>query len=244
MGKSFEVIDSQSSPLGEIRLQRRQIALLGGREVLEVKLGEEYLMSSLFHDVEVALADLGLAELQGARIDVVVGGLGLGYTAVTALRHSNVQSLTVVEYLRPVIEWHEKGLVPLGQELTRDERCRFVQGDFFSLARSVETGFDPDCPGRKFHAVLLDIDHSPEKLLHPNSHSFYQTEGLMLLSEHLHSGGVFALWSDEPPDEGFVKRLESAFVECGTHVVNFHNPIQNRESSNTVYVARKSVESA
>jgi hypothetical protein len=63
-----------------------------------------------------------------------------------------------------VIEWHAEGLVPLGPELTGDLRCRFVQGNFFALAAS-EAGFDPAVPARRFDAVLVDIDHSPDFLL-------------------------------------------------------------------------------
>ncbi len=70
--------------MGELILQRRTLLSLNGREVYEIRLGEEYLMSSLFHDAEVALANIGLGELGGEGWDVVVGGLGLGYTAAAA----------------------------------------------------------------------------------------------------------------------------------------------------------------
>ena len=144
-------------------------------------------MSSLFTAVEIALAHRGLAELGAGPLDVVVGGLGLGYTAVTALEHASVGSLLVVEYLAPVMDWHRRGLVPLGPRLTGDARCRFVPGDFFRMA---QTGFDPAQPGRKFHAVLLDIDHSPENLLHPQHGGFYTPAGLAALAAQLHPGGV------------------------------------------------------
>ena len=77
---------------------------LDNLEIFEVKLGDAFLMSSLFHEVEVALAKLGLAALSGAQWDVVVGGLGLGYTAVAALEDDRVGTLTVVEALGPVID--------------------------------------------------------------------------------------------------------------------------------------------
>ncbi|MEP1704258.1 MAG: hypothetical protein ABJJ82_07845, partial [Marinobacter sp.] len=56
MGLLFEQIDSQPSSLGEITLRRRRIPALGDRDIYEVKLGEEFLMSSMFVDAEVALA--------------------------------------------------------------------------------------------------------------------------------------------------------------------------------------------
>lgn len=234
MSKDFEELDYRQTPLGELTLRRRRVLALDGLEVFEVKLGNAFLMSSLFHEVEVALADLGLGALGAGEWDVVVGGLGLGYTAVAALAHESVHSLVVVDALDAVIEWHQRGLVPLGEKLTGDPRCRFVHGDFFALAVS-EAGFEM---GKRYHAVLLDIDHSPRNLLHARHGSFYEPNGLRALATHLHPGGVFALWSDDPPDEDFLRTLGGVFSSVETHVVKFFNPLLERESASTVYVAR------
>ncbi len=238
MSASFAELDYRQTPLGELTLRRRRVAALGGIDVYEVKLGDAFLMSSLFHEVEVALADLGLAGLNAPGLDVVVGGLGLGYTAWAALKHPAVRSLIVVEALDAVIEWHERGLVPLGPELTRDPRCRFVRGDFFALAALPEQRFDLIHPDRKFHAVLLDIDHSPRNLLSPGHGAFYEAAGLKGLVSHLHPAGVFALWSDDSPDAQFLAVLHEVFRTAEAHVVSFHNPLLECESKSTVYVAR------
>ena len=134
MSKIFEELDYQQTPLGELTLRRKRIAMLGELDVYEVHLGNSFLMSSLFHVVEVALSDLGLGALEPGEWDVVVGGLGLGYTAVAALAHPTVRSLRVIDALDAVIGWHQRGLVPLGPKLTGDPRCRLVHGDFFALA--------------------------------------------------------------------------------------------------------------
>ena len=239
MSADFAELDYRKTSLGELTLRRRRIASLDGLEVFEVKLGDAFLMSSLFHEVEVALADLGLAALDAPELDVVVGGLGLGYTAVAALKHPEVRSLLVVEALDAVIEWHREGLVPLGRTLTSEPRCRFVHGDFFALAADPQRGFHPHQPEQLFHAVLLDIDHSPKNLLHPQHGAFYQPAGLARLAAHLHSGGVFALWSDDPPDEEFIASLRAVFAATEAHVVRFPNPLLERESASTVYVARR-----
>jgi spermidine synthase len=235
MSVYFEELDFRPTPMGVLSLRRRR-QLSTGIDVYEIKLGDEFLMSSLFTVAEIELARMGLAALERTELDVVVGGLGLGYTAQAVLEDARVRSLIVVDALAEVIEWHERGLLPLGQQLTADPRCRFVTGDFFAMSAST---LDPQTPGRRFDAVLVDIDHSPTNLLHPRHAALYQPEGLRRLAEHLHPGGVFALWSNDPPDENFKAALTSAFATSDAHVVTFDNPLQDRDASNTVYIGVK-----
>ena len=236
MPLDFEELDFQETPLGDLTLRRRRLRSLDNLEIYEVILGTGYLMSSLFTTVEIALADLGLAKLKRADLSVVVGGLGLGYTAQAALKDKRVQDLLVVEALPQVIAWHQKGLVPLGEELHQDPRCRFVEGDFFALA--ADTGFDPAQPGRRFDAVLLDIDHSPRNLIHEQHGHFYSVDGLRKLSSFLAPSGIFAMWSDDPPDSEFMAMLANVFPDPESKVVTFHNPLQEKESRSTVYLAQ------
>ena len=195
-------------------------------------------MSSMFVDAEVALADLGLDAEDGDQLKVVVGGLGLGYTAEAALRHQRVSELLVVEALETVIHWHQQEKVPLGKALNADSRCRYVLGSFFDMAVS-GSGFDPQAPGKVFDAILLDIDHSPRALLNDANASFYNAESLGRMAANLRPGGVFAMWSNEPPDKPFMEILGTLFTDVDAKVVSFYNPLQNRESTNTVFLARK-----
>jgi spermidine synthase len=232
----FEELDWSETRMGVISLRRRLEPSLEV-DVYEVKLGDEFLMSSLFTVAEVELARLGLAEVVGADLDVVVGGLGLGYTAQAALADPRVQSLIVVEALGEVIGWHQRALLPETAELAADPRVRLQRGDFFAMTDS-DGGFDPEVPGRRFHAVLLDIDHTPRHVLHPSHSAFYTPAGLGKLVGHLHPGGVFALWSDDPPDRDFEAILAEVFDRSQTSVVRFANPLTGGHSTNTVYVAR------
>ncbi|MFI7520091.1 spermidine synthase [Micromonospora globbae] len=236
MGVRFEELAWRQTPLGLISLRRRRDPALDV-DVYEVKLDDEFLMSSLFPVAEIELARLGLAPLTGADLDVVVGGLGLGYTARTALADERVRSLFVVEAVEDVIDWHRRGLLPFAAGLADDPRTRLVRADFFAAVDG--DGFDPDRPGRRFDAVLLDIDHSPRHVLHPGHAPFYTPDGLRRLADHLHPGGVFALWSDDPPDADFARTLAEVFATAQTHVVPFPNPLTGGQSANTVYVARR-----
>jgi spermidine synthase len=237
MSVYFEELDFRPTPIGVLSLRRRR-SLTTGDDIYEIKLGDEFLMSSAFTAAEIELARLGLAALAHADLDVVVGGLGLGYTAQAVLEHRRVRSLIVVDALAEVIEWHQQGLLPLGKQLTDDPRCRFVNGDFFAMSDSQE-GFDSATPGRRFDAVLVDIDHSPRNLLHPRHAVLYQPAGLARLAEHLNPGGVFALWSNDPPDPAFERDLASVFATSAAHVVTFDNASGQHDATNTVYVAVK-----
>lgn len=230
----FEELDYWPTPIGAVSLRRRFEPTFK-REVYEIKLGDEFLMSSLFTVSEEALANLGVAAVPGEALDVVVGGLGLGYTARSVLAHARVASLVVVEMLEPVIEWHRSGLLPLGEALMADPRLRIVQGDFFAMA--ADDGFDPRQPGRRHDAILLDIDHSPEALLDDRSSGFYRPEGLRAMARHLKPGGVFGLWSNDRPDPAFTQRLAGVFARAWAEPVSFDNPLQDRPFTQTVYLA-------
>jgi spermidine synthase len=232
----FAELASSETPIGLLSLRRRREPSQQV-DVYEVKLGDEFLMSSLFTVAEIELARLGLAELEGDDLDVVVGGLGLGYTACAVLADPRVRSMGVVEALAEVMDWHRAGLLPDVAGLTDDPRCTLVLGDFFDLARH-DVGFDPDAPGRRFDAVLLDIDHTPRHLLHPSHADLYTPDGLRRMARYLSDGGVFVLWSDDPPDHGFLEALGEVFAHARAEVVSFPNFYTAAESSNTVYVAR------
>ncbi|MGW7080052.1 spermidine synthase [Streptomyces sp. NPDC054871] len=237
MSVRFEEIDWRPTPMGDISLRRRRDPA-SGDDVYEVKLGDEFLMSSLFTAGEIALTRLGLEPLPDIELDVAVGGLGLGYTARAVLDDRRVRSLTVIEALGEVIEWHERGYVPLGAALSSDPRCRLVQGDFFAMAMAGEGGgLDPEEQDRRFHAILLDVDHSPRHVLHPSHAALYEPSGLRALARRLRPGGIFALWSNDPPDAEFNTVLAEVFPKSESHVVDFPNPLQDGSATNTVYVA-------
>jgi spermidine synthase len=228
--RMFEELASRDTRMGLLSLRRRREPVTG-RDVFEVKLGDEYLMSSLFTDAEEELARLGLAACDTAGdLRVVVGGLGLGYTALAALEDARVTRLTVIDALEDVITWHRGDLLPDAAGLAGDPRVELVHGDFFALARDggLGTGLD---------AVLVDIDHSTRHHLDASHADLYTPAGLARLVTALRPGGVFALWSDDPPEAPFLTDLHAVFDRVDAHVVAFPNPLTGGTSANTVYVA-------
>jgi len=238
MSQFFEELDYRQTQLGELILRRRHVLALD-RDVVEVILNDEHLMSDMFTASEIALAKLPMQRLAATAPDItpdiLVGGLGLGYTADAVLAHDHVRSLTVVEFLSPIIEWHRAGILPLGVTLAESHRCRFIEGDFFALALG-DTGFDSDRPGRKFDGIFLDIDHSPDFHLNPSHAALYSDAGLARLTRHLTGAGIFALWSNDPPDKAFLLRLEAHFASASAEEVTFFNPLLGEECVQTVYL--------
>jgi spermidine synthase len=228
----FEELDWQPTPIGDLMLRRRTEPSVG-QEIYEVKLGDEYLMSSLFTVAEEELANLGLAAVEGDDLTVLVGGLGLGYTAVAALRDERVRALTVIDRLGAVIGWHERRLLPVSTELVGDPRTTLLEDDFFAVIRA-----EPAAERGGYSAILLDVDHSPHHQLDPTHADLYDAAGLRALDRHLAPRGVFALWSDDPPDDDFMVELNAVFDGAVAHIVDFDNPVTGGVSSNTVYVAR------
>lgn len=236
----FEELDCQETPLGLLSLRKRAELRLDNRIVYEVKLGDEFLMSSLFPEAEIQLSKLGLQALRSnghaTDLHIIVGGLGLGYTAAAVLEDEDVCSLTVIDIMPTVIDWHQRHLVPLGETLCSDPRCSLQLADFFELATNSDSTFLG--VDQKVQGVFLDIDHSPSWWLDKENSRFYTQESLSKMRKKMVSGGVFGLWSDELPSDEFTALLESVFQKAEVHVISFPNPYTGKESTNSVYLAQ------
>ncbi len=227
----IEELDWGETPWGVISLRRRWDSVTE-RDVHEVKLGDDFLMSSQFTHGERELARIGLGAVTGAPLTVLVGGLGLGYTAVAALEDERVAELTVVEALPLVISWHQRDLLPDTRGLAADPRVRLVADDFFDVVRRGRAD-------RTYDAVLLDIDHAPDWLLREDHGDLYTAQGFARVAAMLGDGGAFALWSDEAPEPEVLRRMAQAFEQAVARVVAFPNPLTGGESTNTVYLAAR-----
>ena len=159
MSARFEELDYRVTPMGELILRRRFDPVIG-HDVFEAILNDEHLMSTHFTVAETELGRLGLQPLSGDNWRVIVGGLGLGYTAAAVLENPKVCSLVVIDAIDEVVSWHKTGLLPLSQHLTQDPRVELRTGDFFALMGSPQVA-------EKFDAIIVDIDHTPHHHLHP-----------------------------------------------------------------------------
>lgn len=237
MSVLFEEVAWRQTAIGELALRRRRLHA-DGEDIWEIRLDDGYLMSSQFVAGEVALATLALDMVEGDALDVVVGGLGLGYTAEAALKDDRVARLGVVELIPEVIEWHVERQLPLGAVVAGDPRCRLLRGDFFALART-EGGFEPDRAHRRYDAILVDIDHSTRHLIDPTSASFYEAPALADMARQLRPGGVFALWSSDAEDAEFIQAMKANLVDVRAERVEFPHPHREEPAFNIIYLGRR-----
>jgi spermidine synthase len=225
----FDYLAAEESPLGLVCLRRRAIAGDPDEVATEITLDHQFLMSSANTASERALADRALALHAGADLSVLVGGLGLGYTAHAVLASPRVARLEVVEYLEPVIGWLRAGELPLSVELARDARFAVAHGDVYARL-ALE-------PTERWDLILIDVDHSPEEPLGSESDSFYRETGLARARRHLAAGGVLGVWSyAESPH--FADALARVFAEVHVERVQFENRVVGEQETNVLFFAR------
>ena len=226
----FEILDQEDTPLGLLSLRRRAVLSRPGTLVTEICVGHELLMSSYHVESEQVLARRALEWHGGSNLRVVVGGLGLGYTAEAALATGQVDSLEVFELVPAVIRWLEEGFVPLSESLGRDDRLRIVQGDIFAaLDAPREDGL--------VDAIVIDIDHSPHQPLAVPSQDFYTVDGLRRASRWLAPDGVLAVWSSAP-NPAFSATLAEVFAQTEIADVEWSNDFTDTDEVDHVFMAR------
>ena len=224
----IEILESVETPIGELCLRRRELLSQPGTLITEVTLDHEFLMSSYHTASEDALARLGIEWHGGRELSVLVGGLGLGYTAQAALDCSQTGRVDVIELLPEVISWLTRDLIPLAGKLRQEPRFSVSQADFFQYLRN---------PAGRFYDVV-DIDHSPDENLHPENLPFYTVEGLRQVRTHLKENGVLAVWSSASNDR-FVSSLENVFSEVKVETIQWHNDLIDKDLCDLVFLARR-----
>jgi len=225
---NLEILAYEESPLGLLCLRRRELLSQPGTIVTEVTLNHEFLMSSLYTDSEQALARMALEMHSGDNLQVLVGGLGLGYTVHEALLSDRVSQVEVVELLPQVIDWLERGLVPLSSELCDEPRMVVTEGDVYGRLAGP--------PGDLLDLILIDVDHSPQERLGEGSISFYTEQGLLAARQHLATDGVLGVWS-YAESSPFADALRTVFDHVRVEPVSHENRLIDEQQTDWLFFA-------
>jgi spermidine synthase len=219
-----------TSERGEVVLRERREAGTeegDGPRVLELRVNGVFVMDTLETSTEGALAAAALAQVDEPRA-VLVGGLGLGFTAHEVLDDRRVERLVVVEIEEDLVRWMRDGTVPHGPAYLADERLTVVVADIRqAVAEAAPESYD---------LALLDVDNGPGFLVYDDNAEVYGTEFLRQVHRLLRPGGAVAVWSaSEAPD------LQDAITEVFGHAtpVPLDVRLQARDEQYWLYLAHR-----
>jgi len=175
--------------------------------------GRGELMNSRVHGSEDALAELTCGRLAGSNPQMLIGGLGMGFTLAAALRHIGAQGQIVVAELVPaVVAWNRGQLGAHAGNPLNDSRVTVREGDVAGIIKTETQAFD---------AILLDVDNGPEGLTRKKNDWLYGMNGLNAACEALRPQGVLAVWSAGPAHD-FTQRLRKVGFKVDEVRVHAH----------------------
>ena len=243
---TIEIRAYEETSLGVLCLRRRELLSRPGTRVTEVTLDHEFLMSSYLTESERALSTFGLKRLFAKRenqptsgasgdagVRILVGGLGLGYTASAALDDPEVCSVEVVEFLPQVIGWMQNGLVPLSEKLMSESRLKITQGDIYERVTA-------ETHDEQFELIAIDVDHSPADVLGEESSGFYTEAGLQRAKSHLSPGGIIGIWSYDS-DTPLLAAMRNVFVDVTVEQVTVWNDLIDVEQTDWLFFGRREI---
>lgn len=219
-----EVARAQT-PRGEIVLRERRDPDCPA--VLELRVNGVFVMDTLETGSEKELAQAALAHVDRPRA-VVVGGLGLGFTAHEVLADKRVERLVVVEIEDDLVRWMRDGTVPHGPSYLADERLTVVTADIGLVMAEATAG--------SYDLVLLDVDNGPAQLVHTQNEAVYRADFLRQVHDALRTGGLVAFWSAAESDA-----LQDALADVfgNSTAIPHEVSLQGRDERYWLYLSRR-----
>jgi spermidine synthase len=189
-----------------------------------IKINGKDLMHSRHHESELELARRGCLHLTGrSGVDILIGGLGMGFTLRQALDMLGPGARVVVsELLDSVVEWNRLFFGELNGRPLEDERVEIVTGDVVELLSFSKSRFD---------AILLDVDNGPDAMTDSGNRRLYAQDGIQACRRALREKGCLAVWSAGPS-----KKFERLLVRSGFHVRRFRVPAYEGSKSQFRFV--------
>ncbi|HEX6248477.1 MAG TPA: hypothetical protein VFZ64_11450 [Nocardioidaceae bacterium] len=216
------------SPRGEIVLRKRREREAGpsAPTVLELRVNGVFVMDTLETSSERGLATAALQQVENPR-DVVIGGLGLGFTMHEVLADKRVERLVVVEIEDAVVQWMRDGTVPHGPSYLADERVTVMTADIrTAMAEATPAAYD---------LILLDVDNGPGFLVHDDNEEVYQRAFLEQARAALRPDGALVIWSAAESPR-LQAELEGVFGSAVA--VPYDVALQSRDEHYWIYLSR------
>jgi spermidine synthase len=222
---TYAEIARAESARGELVLRRRSTP--AAADVIELRVNGVFVMDTLETATEIELAAVALDLVPDPR-DVVIGGLGLGFTLQRVLADTRVERATVVEIEESLVGWMRDGTVPHGPALLADQRVRIVNADILMAIAEARDTHD---------LVLLDVDNGPGYLVHDGNAGVYGRDFLVRCREVLDEQGVLVVWSAARSPE-LLASLEDVFAVAEERAYDVL--LQDRPEQYFLYVGRRS----
>jgi spermidine synthase len=222
MTEYVEVARAESER-GEVVLRRRVEE--HAADTLELRVNGVFVMDTRETTSEIELAGAALELVENPR-DVVVGGLGLGFTTRRVLADPRVEQVRVVEIEEALVGWMRDGTVPHGPTLLADRRVHVVNADIVVAVAEATSTYD---------LVLLDVDNGPGFLVYDANAGIYERDFLTSVKRILNPGGALVIWSASPAPE-LVVVMEEVFGTCTEH--RYDVLLQERPEQYLLYLAR------
>lgn len=212
------------SERGEVVLRRRSEE--HAADVLELRVNGVFVMDTRETGSEIELAAAALGLLEHPR-EVVVGGLGLGFTVQRVLADPRVERVAIVEIEESLVGWMRDGTIPHGPALLADRRVHVVNTDIVTAVEEASSTYD---------LVLLDVDNGPGQLVHATNAGLYEHDFIASTRCILNPGGVLVIWSAHPSSR-LARVVEDVFGNCAEHT--YAVTLQSREEDYLLYLARR-----
>jgi len=204
---------------GELVLLRR------GAE-LQIVCNGAFVIASCNERSSRALVSAARPWLPAGPLDVLIGGLGMGYALDEALDLPGLQSVTVAEYEPLIVEWFATHMREPASRAERDARSRLVVAAVHDLLPA----------GPRYDLIALDTDNGPQWLIRADNARLYEAGGVRLVAGAVRPNGVVVFWSPERY-EGFEARLRESFRRVAAQQAT--DVVDGRDVDYTMFVCRE-----
>jgi spermidine synthase len=194
-----------------------------------LRVDSKELMHSAATASELQLGQLAASRISGAgESQVLIGGLGLGFTLRSVLAVASPQTkVCVAELIPEIITWNRTHLAGLNGALLDDPRVTMLTENICSVLGRSQSVYD---------AILLDIDNGPTAMVQSGNARLYDKRGIQRIAAALKPGGRAAIWSARP-DEAFAYRLKQAGFTVEVVAAKLYATAKH--NSYTIYIADK-----